>query len=206
MIKNVIVDLGNVMVTFSPDIYISQFVHKKGEIDYFNHICFKSPEWFAGDTGAMSREETIEALCKKYFADAEMIHTIMDNCDDMLRPSEKNTALLKRLHEAGVGVYFLSNTNAHAFEMMSSTFEMFRYMDGGIASYQHGMTKPGQEIFRHFLKLYNKKAEECVFIDDTPVNAAAAASVGYHAIILKNIDDLADELSKFEELAKIIKA
>lgn len=45
MIKNVIFDIGNVLVTFYPDLYIAQFVHRKGEIDYYNNICFRSPEW-----------------------------------------------------------------------------------------------------------------------------------------------------------------
>lgn len=204
MIKNVVLDIGNVMVTYYPDIYISNFVDRKGEIDYFNHICFKSDEWKAGDLGNMTREQTIDALCKKYPADAEMIHTIMDNCDDMLRASKKNTALLKKLHEAGVNIYYLSNTNPHAFEYMTATHEFFKYMDGGIASYKHGVLKPGKDIFNLFLELYGKKAEECVFVDDTPVNTAGAASVGYATITLKNIEDLADELAKFPELAQII--
>ncbi len=204
MIKNVVLDIGNVLVTFYPDIYISQFVDRKGEIDYFNRICFNSEEWKAGDLGTMSREETIEALCKKYPADAEMIHTIMDNCDDMLRASKKNTALLKKLHEAGIGVYYLSNTNPHAFEYMTATHEFFKYMDGGIASYKHGVVKPTRDIFELFLKLYDKKPEECVFVDDTPVNTESAASVGYNIVTLKNIEDLATELAKFEGLAEII--
>ena len=64
MIKNVVLDIGNVMVTFYPDIYIAQFVDRKGEIDYFNQICFNSFQWKAGDLGLMSREESIEAIEK----------------------------------------------------------------------------------------------------------------------------------------------
>lgn len=205
MIKNVILDLGNVMVTFYPDLYIAQFVHRKGEIDYFNHICFRSPEWKAGDDGSMTRAEIIDAICQKYPADAGMIHTIMDNCDDMFRASEANTRLIQRLHDAGIGVYYLSNTNESAFAYMTGRHEFFRYMDGGIASYQDGVTKPGREIFALFLERYDKRAEECVFVDDTPINAEAAAAAGYAAVILKNMDDLEAELCKFPELAEIIR-
>ena len=205
MIKNVVLDLGNVMVRFYPDLYISQFVDRKGEIDYFRRICF-GKEWSAGDRGLMSREEIIETICKKYPADAEMIHTIMDNCDETLRASKKNTALLKKLREAGIGVYYLSNVGEQAFEYMKATHEFFNYMDGGIASYQEGLLKPDPAIFELFLTRYGKRAEECVFVDDTPVNAEAAATLGFHSIILKNIDDLTDELKKIDELAKIIEA
>ena len=204
MINTVVLDIGNVLVTFYSDIYVSQFITKKGEIDYFNHICFRSEEWVAGDYGTMTRNEIIDAICKKDPDDAETVHTLMDNCDDMLRPSKQNTDIVKRLSEAGVEVYYLSNTNEHAFEYMSKTFEIFKYMKGGIASYQDGVVKPGREIFELFLSRYGKKAEECVFADDSPRNTASARMLGYNTITLKNMEDLGKELSKFPELAKII--
>lgn len=204
MIKNVVLDLGNVMVSFYPDLYISQFVYRKGEIDYFNKICFNSDEWKQGDTGGASRVDIINAICQKYPEDADKIHQIMDNCDEMLRASEKNTSLLKKLHNAGIGVYFLSNTNPEAFDYMTSNHEFFKYMSGGIASYQDGLIKPCEDIFRLFLSRYEKRAEECIFVDDTPVNTEAAAAVGFNTVILKNIDDLSSELCRFPELRKII--
>lgn len=205
MINTVVLDLGNVMVSFYPDLYIAQFVHRKGEIDYFNHICFRSTEWKAGDYGTMTRGEIIEAICAKYPADAGMIHTIMDNCDEMLRVSEKNARLVQRLQEAGIGVYFLSNTNESAYAYMREHYAFFRQMDGGIASYQDGVVKPGQEIFALFLERYGKKAEECVFVDDTPVNVEAAIKAGYTGVILKNMEDLETELCRFPELSVILR-
>ena len=200
MIKNVVLDIGNVLVSFYPDIYISQFITKKGEIDYYEQICFKSAEWKCGDLGTKTREEIIDAICEKYPDDAEKVREIMANCDDMLRVSKKNTDLIKRLKAAGIGVYYLSNTNEHAFEFMTSTYEVFSYLDGGIASYRDGVIKPSADIFELFLSRYGKTAEECVFVDDMPQNVDGAKAVGLHGIVLKNIDDLEDELCRSPEL------
>ena len=204
MIKNVVLDIGNVLVSFYPDIYISQFITKKGEIDYYEQICFKSAEWKCGDLGTKTREEIIDAICEKYPDDAEKVREIMANCDDMLRVSKKNTDLIKRLKAAGIGVYYLSNTNEHAFEFMTSTYEVFSYMDGGIASYRDGVIKPNADIFELFLSRYDKKAEECVFVDDMPINVEGARKVGLNGIILKNIDDLEDELCKYPEIREAL--
>jgi putative hydrolase of the HAD superfamily len=204
MIKNVVLDIGNVLVSFYPDIYISQFITKKGEIDYYNHICFKSAEWKCGDLGTKTREEIIDAICEKYPEDAENVRMIMENCDDMLRVSKKNTEVVKKLKAAGVEVYYLSNTNAHAFEYMSATYEVFKFMDGGIASYLDGVLKPSADIFELFLSRYGKIAEECVFVDDMPTNVNGARAVGLNGIILKNIDDLEDELCKFPEIREAL--
>jgi len=78
-------------------------------------------------------------------------------------------------------------------------------MDGGIASFQFGVIKPNREIFELFLKQYEKLADECVFVDDTPQNTEMAGAMGFHTITLKNISDLSDELAKLPELSKIIR-
>ena len=204
MIKNVVLDIGNVLVSFYPDIYISQFITKKGEVDYYNHICFKCAEWKCGDLGTKSRSEIIDAICEKYPDDAATVREIMANCDDMLRVSKKNTDLIKRLKAAGIGVYYLSNTNEHAFEFMTSTYEVFSYLDGGIASYRDGVIKPSADIFELFLSRYSKKADECVFVDDMPQNVDGARGVGLHGIVLKNIDDLEVELCKYPEIREAL--
>ena len=104
MIKTVVLDIGNVIASFYSDIYVSQFVHRKGEIDYFNYICFRSPEWVAGDKGTMTRAEIIDAICEKYPEDADKVREIMGNCDEMLRTPKATTALIKKLSESGIGV------------------------------------------------------------------------------------------------------
>ena len=128
----------------------------------------------------------------------------MASCDDMLRVSKKNTDLIKRLKTAGIGVYYLSNTNEHAFEFMTSTYEVFSYLDGGIASYRDGVIKPNADIFELFLSRYGKKADECVFVDDMPSNVDGAKAVGLHGIVLKNIDDLEVELCKYPEIREAL--
>lgn len=204
MIKNVVLDIGNVLVSYYPDIYISQFITKKGEIDYYEQICFHSEEWKCGDLGTKSRGEIIDAICEKYPEDAANVRMIMENCDDMLRVSKKNTEVVKKLKAAGVGVYFLSNTTDHAFGFMSKTYDVFSYMDGGIASFREGVVKPSAEIFELYLARYGKRAEECVFVDDMPQNVESARAVGFNGIILKNIDDLEDEFCKYPELAEAL--
>lgn len=157
-----------------------------------------------GDTGELTRKEIIDALCEKYPRDAETIHTVMDDCDEMLRISKKSTEVVKRLREAGVEVYYLSNTNPEAFRYMTERYEVFRYMNGGIASFKEGVVKPSEDIFRLFLDRYGKDPSECVFVDDMPTNTESAQRVGLHTITLKNIDDLARELSAFPELSGIL--
>ena len=51
---------------------------------------------------------------------------------------------------------------------MTERYEVFRYMNGGIASFKEGVVKPSEDIFRLFLDRYGKDPSECVFVDDMP--------------------------------------
>ena len=56
------------------------------------------------------------------------------------------------------------------------------------------MTKPDPEIFRILLDRYGLDAGECVFLDDSPVNVAAAASLGFNAVLFDDIGRVRAEL------------
>ena len=43
------------------------------------------------------------------------------------------------------------------------------------------MVRPAPEIYRHLLKTYHLKAEDCLFIDDTAANVEGAKAVGMEA-------------------------
>ena len=69
-------------------------------------------------------------------------------------------------------------------------------MDGGILSYKVKLTKPDPEIYKLLLSMYSLKAEECVFIDDTPKNVDAAMKLGIKGIVYKTHEQAAGDLDK----------
>ena len=204
MIQNVVFDIGNVLVSYRPDVYLSKFVEDQEEIAYFQSICFGSEEWLAGERGLMDRGDIIEAICRKHPREAQRIRAIMEPCDSMLCASASNTAVVKKLYEAGIGTYYLSNTNDHAFQYMVSTHAFFQYMNGGVVSYEHGILKPSYEIFHLFLDCFSLPVESCVFVDDSPLNTRAAADVGFQTVTLSHINDLREELSRFPVLTALL--
>ena len=55
--------------------------------------------------------------------------------------------------------------------------------------------KPFPQIYRILLDRYGLKAEECVFIDDNPRNAAAAEAVGIRGLVFRDAEQLRGELA-----------
>lgn len=198
MIKNIVFDLGNVMVTYQPEAYTRAFVRDDAEAKRLCRAIFFSRPWLECDLGGITRQEAIMRVCQENPDDTEIILRITDDCDSkMLAASAENMALVKRLRAAGYNVYYLSNINDPAIEVLTRKYDLFDLFMGGIASNRVHLLKPDPEIYRLLVETYRLKAEECLFIDDMPVNTEAARMLGFHTITLKAIGSLCDELMKF---------
>ena len=63
-------------------------------------------------------------------------------------------------------------------------------MDGMVISSREKISKPEPAIYQLLCSRYGLKPEECVFIDDRPVNAEAARRVGMQAIVYTGMESL----------------
>jgi len=94
-------------------------------------------------------------------------------------------ATIRCLREAGYRTLLLSNTNAFITEWGRSTefdgegHSMYHYLDRLYFSCECRIMKPSPEIFRYMLEREGLSAGECVFIDDSPANVAAAECLGF---------------------------
>ena len=57
------------------------------------------------------------------------------------------------------------------------------------------MIKPDPAFYNLLLSTYNLKAEECVFIDDTPKNIKAGEDLGIKGIVYKDLEQVKKDLA-----------
>jgi putative hydrolase of the HAD superfamily len=63
-------------------------------------------------------------------------------------------------------------------------------------SFELGQLKSEPDTYEHVLKLLNRKAQECIIVDDNPANVAAAVSAGLKAVRFTGAERLKEELTK----------
>ena len=68
------------------------------------------------------------------------------------------------------------------------------WFDDIIISGKVGLVKPDPAIFRLLLDKIGRAAEECIFIDDSSANVAAAQRLGFAAIHFRSPEQLKQEL------------
>ena len=81
--------------------------------------------------------------------------------------------LLQALKAKGYRLYLLSNA-ATRQPIYWARAEASKLMDGTLISAEVKLLKPDPQIYRTFLRKFALRPEECVFIDDTPINVEGA--------------------------------
>lgn len=185
MIKNIIFDMGNVLISWRGPIVMDYFgITDEKEREVLNREVFTSLEWPMLDWGLVTEEELEKVFQKRVPKEYwEHIHKILW-WYDMIIPIEGMESLIRELKEKGYGIYLLSNTSkttAKYFNRIPSS----QYFDGIVLSGEEKTLKPLPEFYEILLSRYSLKAEECLFVDDLPINCASARVVGMDSIVFR---------------------
>ena len=195
-IKNIVFDLGRVLIKFEPKEYIEQNVPEEKREDFYNGI-FGSAEWLMLDRGTLSYEDAKKIFKERVPGADKQIDRLFDvDLFEILQPIEENVKLLPKLKEK-YNLYILSNFHQPAFEHIFKKFEFFRLFDGHTVSCYYYLLKPEKEIYDILIDKFNLIPEETVFIDDTKVNIDACEKEGIRGIHLPDYTELKQKLEEF---------
>ena len=150
------------------------------------------------DLGVQS-EKTLEPLVRarvpEHLSDMAA-HLLWDWCKPIVL-MEGMEDLIHRLKAAGYGIYLLSNASMNQPTYWNQ-LDLSRYFDGTMVSAFEHTVKPSLDIYRKFTDRFGLKPEECVFIDDLPINIAGAVENGWQGIVFHG--DAAQTEAKLREL------
>ena len=191
--KNIIFDLGNVLILFEPGKYVEKFVSKDKQ-EKFLRVIFNSLEWKNLDRGTLSYDEAKNIFKSRLEdCDEEVDKLFENNLYHVLKPIMVNVEVLNEL-KGKYNLYILSNFHKDSFETISSSYEFFKNFDGGIVSAYHQCLKPEEEIYRLLMDKYNLDPKETLFIDDAKENVQKAEELGIKTIHLTEYEKLREHL------------
>ena len=179
MIKNVIFDFGQVIVSFEPSYMVSKYATDSEDAALLEAVVFDRLYWDKLDEGTVSDSHVVEEIKtripERLYDVAEKIYynwiyniPLIDGIVDVI-------SWLK--NECGVKLYLLSNISKY-FASHKDEFDVFHYFDGLVFSAPLGIVKPQREIFEYITDKYSLNPDESIFIDDNPKNIQAAQEYG----------------------------
>lgn len=202
MIKNIVFDLGRVLLNFDPEKYLKSKV-AEDKISQVQSAVFMSKEWSMLDEGVITEEEGIARIKERNPDIKDLVDIAFDGWYDMMTPIEETVELLKQFKAQGYKVYYLSNFPHKAFEYVTKKYDFFNLFDGGVVSFKENLLKPDRRIYCTLMKRYDLKPYECLFLDDVPANIDGAQNAGMHGIVFTNVDDTLSRIKDYGVLAAV---
>lgn len=195
MKKHVIFDFGNVLIRFDPAYMTAALVSDPHDAENIRHVVFDRLYWDRLDDGTISDAEVLAAVCARL---PERLHKAAQQVYlrwyEHLPEIDGMRELLHDIKAQGRGLYLLSNIScgfAQGYASVLALRSLLSSFDGLVFSGPLGMVKPQREIFRHLLDTYGLRAEDCVFVDDSPINVEGARRAGIDAILFEgNAEDV----------------
>lgn len=177
----VVFDIGGVLLEWDPrHLYRNIFDGDEAKVEWFlTHVCTTSWNWMQ-DIGRPF-DEAVAELTARFPEHTQLIAAYHERWEEMVPYAYADAvAILDDAKAAGVPVYAITNFPGEKLELARKRFRFFDLFEGMVVSSEVRLIKPDPAIFIHFLERFGLEAGECVFIDDSPVNAAAAGKLGFH--------------------------
>lgn len=182
MIKNIIFDIGAVLVDWNPRYFYRTITKDEEMIEKFlSDVCHF--DWnHTLDLGRPWEDARAEVVAK-FPHHEEWIDMYWDRWLDMFSgPIHESVDILMDLKRRGYPVYGLTNWNDVKWPIALQEFPFLRLFDGRIVSGEVKLAKPDPAIYQLLLDTYTLNPRECLFIDDRMDNVQTAQNLGINAV------------------------
>ncbi len=194
--KDIVFDLGGVLIDWNPRHLYKKIFASPEEMEWFlSNVC--TPQWNTQQDAGRPFAQGLALAKEKYPKYAAQIDDYYARWEEMLGGPIKGTvALWRELKDKGYRIYALTNWSAETFPFPKENYDLLRQLDGILVSGEERLVKPDPAIYARLLKKFGLPSPDCVFIDDNAANVAAAANLGFDAILFESPDALRAELMR----------
>ena len=200
-IKNIIFDLGGVLIDWNPDYMYKKIMPDLEYRNWFlNTIC--TLDWNEKQDGGRTIEAATNELISQFPEHKENILAYYDRWEEMLNGSIPGTVdLFKTLKEnKNLKIFALTNWSAETFPRALEIFDFLHWFDGRIVSGEENTRKPHKEIYELIVNRFSLNKDETIFIDDNLRNILAAEEFGIRSIHFKSPELLKSSLEELNLL------
>lgn len=204
MIRNIIFDLGGVILTLDQPQAVRRF-EALGLKDAEQRLDPYTQQGIFGDLeeGKIDAEAfrlELSKLIGREVSCDECCYAWQGYAKEL---PQRNLDALKKLRSEGYRLILLSNTNPYMMEWVDSPrFDgqghgIRDYMDACYLSYEMKVMKPADSFFRRVLMAEKIPPSACLFVDDGPRNVAAASQIGIRTYCPENGADWTEEIYSY---------
>ncbi len=151
--------------------------YKRGVIDSNSFWAYAIKEWNIQAT----REELVDLLISSYSV------------------NPKTEDFVKELKSKGIKNAICTNNFPDRFENLKRKFQLDSHFDVIVTSYEEGITKPSDEIFKILASKLNLNPREIVMSDDREINVEALKRLGFEAFLYQGLEDFINKINIYNQ-------
>jgi 2-haloacid dehalogenase len=191
----VVFDLGGVLIDWNPRHLYRKLFDDEAIMEWFlAEVCHTA--WNEEQDRGRTFAAAIEEAAARHPEHRPLIAAYFERWDEMMAgPIAGSVAILEEMKDAGFELHALTNWSAETFPFARERFAFLDRFETILVSADVGLIKPDPAIFELLLARLGRTAADCLYIDDNPKNAAAAAALGFDAIAFERPDQLRRALS-----------
>lgn len=197
MIKNIIFDMGMVLIDFCWRDHFENCGLSSDVIEEIADVTVRNKIWNEFDRGVETKAAIVDKIVAMKPQYEKEIRMVLDDFPAMIRKYDYTDGLIDGLKKAGYKLYILSNFPEDTYVNATDTLDYVKKTDGQIISYMHRVIKPDEKIYKLLLETYNLNEEECLFVDDKQENVDGARKVGIHSERFTTYEDFLETLKKY---------
>ena len=191
MIKNLVFDLGNVLIEWNSEKILTYFEPEKERQQVLRQVIFESGVWHQTDRGELSLKEAYEEVLAQLDASYHSaVKNIFYHWYEVVHVYSDLQERIRLWAKQGYRIYILSTTCEIFYHIeKAGLLPIYPLLSGYILSSEVGVVKPEPEIYQKLLKKYGIEPTESVFIDDIQANLDTAAELGFETILAERESD-----------------
>lgn len=202
MIKNIILDIGDVLVRSNYHEFFIQKGYDEETAVQLERATFFTPVWKELDRGVLSFDEILDGFVRNAPWLEAPLRSAFDDMNGFIRVYPYAEDWLRSLKESGLRVFCLSNISDKICRDCADDMDFLKHTDGYVLSYKERLIKPDPEIYKRLLDRYGLRAKECIFIDDIEGNVNAAKELGIHGIVFRGKAQAENEIEMIRRSEK----
>ena len=191
MIKNLVFDLGNVLIEWNSEKILTSFEPEKERQQILRQAIFDSGVWHQTDKGELSLKEACDGVLAQLDDSYHpAVQNIFYNWYEVVEVYSGLQDQIGLWADQGYRIYILSTTCEIFYRIeKAGLLPIYTLLSGYILSSEVGVVKPEPEIYQTLLRKYGIDPTESVFIDDIQANLDTAAELGFETILAEKESD-----------------
>lgn len=174
-------DLGAVVLSWSPELAYQAVLPADDVSAFLTDIDFF--HWNRTQDAGRSYAEAEAELIALFPDRADAVRAYREHFGRTLTGMVPGTgAVVAELEQAGLRLLALTNWSAETFPRARERFGLLSRFEGIVVSGDERLAKPDPAIFELLCRRFSVIPTECLFIDDSPANVAAASELGMTAL------------------------